>query len=37
VADARLAEQVLKWKATRSLDDIVRTAWKWMQRQGKGR
>jgi len=34
VADARLAEQVLHWKATRSLDDIVTTAWNWMQRQG---
>jgi UDP-glucose-4-epimerase GalE len=33
VADARLAEQVLGWKATRSLDDIVTTAWKWMQKQ----
>jgi UDP-glucose 4-epimerase len=33
VADPRLAEQILKWKATRSLDDIVTTAWKWMQRQ----
>jgi UDP-glucose-4-epimerase GalE len=33
VADARLAEQVLQWKAMRSLDDIVTTAWKWMQRK----
>jgi UDP-glucose-4-epimerase GalE len=33
VADPRLAEQVLQWKATRSLDDIVTTAWKWMQRR----
>ena len=32
VADPRRAEQVLGWKATRSLDDIVRTAWRWMQR-----
>jgi UDP-glucose-4-epimerase GalE len=33
VADPRLAEQVLRWKATRTLDDIVTTAWKWMQTQ----
>ncbi len=32
VADPALAEKVLHWKATRSLDDIVMTAWKWMQR-----
>jgi UDP-glucose-4-epimerase GalE len=32
VADPRLAEQVLQWKAKRSLDDIVTTAWKWMQK-----
>jgi UDP-glucose-4-epimerase GalE len=32
VADPRLAEQLLQWKAMRSLDDIVTTAWKWMQR-----
>jgi UDP-glucose-4-epimerase GalE len=32
VADPALAEKVLRWKATRSLDDIVGTAWKWMQR-----
>jgi UDP-glucose-4-epimerase GalE len=31
VADPRRAEQLLKWKAKRSLDDIVSTAWKWMQ------
>ena len=35
VADPRKAEQLLQWKATRSLDDIVTTAWKWMQRGGK--
>src|SRR6202007_1117220 len=33
VADPRRAEQLLRWKATRSLDRIVSTAWKWMQRQ----
>jgi UDP-glucose-4-epimerase GalE len=33
VADPRLAEKVLYWKATRSLDDIVTTAWRWMQGQ----
>ena len=33
VADASLAEKVLTWKATRTLDDIVTTAWKWMQKQ----
>jgi UDP-glucose-4-epimerase GalE len=32
VADPALAEKVLRWKATRSLDDIVTTAWKWMQK-----
>ena len=36
VADPRLAEQVLRWKATRSLDDIVGTAWRWMQKQKAG-
>lgn len=30
VADPRRAEKVLGWKATRSLDDIVRSAWDWM-------
>ena len=33
VADPRRAELLLGWKATRSLDRIVSTAWKWMQRQ----
>jgi UDP-glucose-4-epimerase GalE len=32
VADPSRAESVLRWKAKRSLDDIVRTAWKWMKR-----
>ncbi len=33
VADPSLAEKLLRWKAIRTLDDIVATAWKWMQRQ----
>jgi len=32
VANPALAEKLLHWKATRSLDDIVTTAWQWMQR-----
>ena len=35
VSDPALAEKVLRWKATRSLDEIVTTAWKWMQKQPK--
>ena len=31
VADPTRAQQLLKWRAKRSLDDIVATAWKWMQ------
>jgi len=31
VADSSRAEKLLKWKATRSLGDIVSTAWKWSQ------
>jgi len=31
VADPSRAQQLLRWKATRSLDNIVSTAWKWMQ------
>ncbi|MGO9123986.1 MAG: UDP-glucose 4-epimerase GalE [Terriglobales bacterium] len=30
VADPSRAERALRWKAKRSLDDIVRTAWNWM-------
>ena len=38
VADATRAEQVLQWKATRTLKDIVSGAWAWMQRsQNAGR
>jgi UDP-glucose-4-epimerase GalE len=33
IADPRLAGKVLNWKAKRSLDDIVTTAWRWMQSQ----
>lgn len=33
VADPRRAESLLQWKATRSLDDIVSTAWTWMERR----
>ncbi len=32
VADPILAEKTLRWKAKRSLDDIVSTAWKWAKR-----
>ena len=31
VANPRKAEELLGWKAERSLNDIVRTAWKWME------
>ncbi|HEV3440381.1 MAG TPA: NAD-dependent epimerase/dehydratase family protein, partial [Gemmata sp.] len=34
VADSTRAQQQLRWKATRSLRDIVATAWDWMQRSG---
>lgn len=33
VADPALAEKLLRWKAKRSLDDIISTAWKWAQKQ----
>jgi UDP-glucose-4-epimerase GalE len=32
VADPARAEKLLNWKATRSLDGIVATAWKWEER-----
>ncbi len=32
VADATRAQQVLGWKATRTLPDIVASAWRWMQK-----
>lgn len=34
VADPSRAHQLLGWRATRSLSDIVATAWNWSQRQG---
>jgi UDP-glucose-4-epimerase GalE len=33
VANPAKAEALLEWKATRSLNDIVSTAWEWMLRQ----
>jgi len=33
VADAALAEKLLGWKARYSLDDIIRTAWKWAEKE----
>jgi len=33
VADPSRARQLLNWKATRSLEQIVRTAWQWDNRQ----
>ena len=35
VAAPALAQNVLQWKATRSLDEIVATAWNWMLGQGE--
>jgi UDP-glucose-4-epimerase GalE len=32
IADPSRAEKVLNWKAKRSLEDIVATAWKWAER-----
>lgn len=34
VADPSQAQRLLNWKATRSLPEIVATAWKWMQASG---
>lgn len=34
VADASLAQKLLGWKASRGLDEIITTAWKWMQKPG---
>ena len=36
VADPSQAEKVLQWKATRSLEQIVATAWKWDQNRRRG-
>jgi UDP-glucose 4-epimerase len=32
VADPSFAQKLLKWKAKRSLDEIISTAWKWAQK-----
>jgi len=32
VADPSLAEKLLKWKAQRSLEEIIASAWKWAQK-----
>jgi UDP-glucose-4-epimerase GalE len=37
VADPAAAEKLLRWKAKRGLDAIVRTAWAWMQKQRAGK
>jgi UDP-arabinose 4-epimerase len=34
VANPAKAQELLQWKAKRSLREIVGTAWKWMERQG---
>ena len=36
VADATRAQQALGWKATRTLPDVVSSAWKWMQKVRSG-
>lgn len=36
VADPSLAEKLLKWKARRSLEEIISTAWKWAQKNPAG-
>ena len=36
VADPTLAQKLLLWKATRSLHEIIATAWRWMQKQPAG-
>jgi UDP-glucose-4-epimerase GalE len=36
IADPRLAERILTWKAKRSLEEIVSTAWKWDQTRDRG-
>ncbi len=35
VADPSRAQSVLGWKAHRSLDQIVSTAWNWMQHKSR--
>ena len=34
IADPARAEKLLNWKAKRSLEQIVDTAWKWFERTG---
>jgi len=36
VADPRLAEKILGWRAERGLDEIVQTAWKWHKHVATG-
>jgi UDP-glucose 4-epimerase len=35
VADPTRTHRVIKWKAIRNLNDIVSSAWNWMQRKNK--
>jgi UDP-glucose 4-epimerase len=35
-ADPSRAEQMLGWRATRGLDDMIRSAWEWRQRHPNG-
>ncbi|MGC2321728.1 MAG: hypothetical protein WA463_03765, partial [Terriglobales bacterium] len=35
VADPARAQQVLGWKARRSLRNVVETAWRWMQNSSR--
>jgi UDP-glucose 4-epimerase len=35
-ADARLAERVLGWKAKRGIEEMVRDAWRWQERNPRG-
>ncbi len=37
VANPAKAQSLLNWKAERGLDNIVATAWKWMQQSDKGK
>jgi UDP-glucose 4-epimerase len=36
VADAAKAEKELGWKATRTIDDVMRSAWKWQSKNPRG-
>jgi len=36
VADPEKAQRVLGWKAKRNLDEIVSSAWMWMQKTSSG-